>query len=177
MVSTPTATSAATRIPAASEQRLGSSEFPWGHSLARVPVRPEEASNSMLVRDGAFLGVSDDEWCQAGVPQDILFKAQSQVQICTWALSLQRVDGVTLAPGLHVRGSPGPPPSARLCQAPDVLCSVASRPQQPDEVQVWSECLFPHNSHVELLPQPEVMCGWASGGGSTHQLRVGSVSL
>ena len=114
----PTATHAATRVPAVSEQRLGSSEFPWGHSLARAPVRPEGASNSMLVRDGIFLDVSDD-WSQAGIPQDILLTARPQVQTRTWASSLQKVDGVTLAPGLRMPGSPGPPPE---CQAVPGLC-------------------------------------------------------
>lgn len=117
-------------------------------------------------------GVSDDERCQAGVPQDILFKAQSQVQICTWALSLQRVDGVTSPTDAHVPGSPGPPPSARLCQAPDMLCS----PSLPDPSSLMrSRCglsvcsLTTHT--LNSYPQPEVMCGWASGGGLTHQLR------
>ena len=113
----PTATHTATRVPTASEQRLGSSEFPWGHSLARAPVRPEGALNSMLVRDGIFLGVSDDR-SQAGIPQDILLKAQPWVQTCTWASSLQKVDGVTLAPGLRVPGSPGPPPECQAVPGP-----------------------------------------------------------
>ena len=124
----PPATHAATRVPAVSEQRLGSSEFPWGHSLARAPVRPEGASNSMLVRDGIFLGVSDDR-SQAGIPQDILLTARPQVQTRTWASSLQKVDGVTLAPGLCMPGSPGPPPE---CQAvPGRGRALAPSPPDP----------------------------------------------
>ena len=117
----------ATRGPAASQQCLGSGKFPWGHSLAWAPLRPAGASNSRLVGDGIFMGVSDDR-TQARIPQDILFRARPQVQSCTWASSLPNVDRVTLAPGLRVLGSPGPPPSARLCQAPDTLCPLTPSP-------------------------------------------------
>lgn len=48
-----------TPTPAASEQHLGSSEFPWEHSLALGTAQASRGPRT-LVKDGTFREVSDD---------------------------------------------------------------------------------------------------------------------
>lgn len=117
------------------------------------------------------MGVSDD-WSQARIPQDILFRTRPQVQTCTWALSLPNVDRVTLAPGLHVLGSPGPPPPTEYQAVPGPRHALPLNPlpssltRSRSGMSVCSLTTHTLNSY----PQPEGVCGWALGGGLTLQL-------